>query len=153
MKNKDYNSAGQVAGVIKATGTLDRLNLRGNLKSYNGRIKDINYDSIALNIEGIYPNFQIDRSSNLSRVDGMSFSFNGPIDFGDRKNFKRQLKGLNISPLVKESASQKKWTIKRHKESGADSAELKYFIRKEGSFNSSNEEEAALFGIERSLEF
>ncbi len=153
MNTENYSSSGQVAGVIKATGTVDRLNLRGNLKSFDGRIKDMNYDSLALNIEGVYPDFQIDKSSNLSRVDGMSFSFDGPIDFADRKGFKRQLKNLNISPLVKESASQKKWTIKRHKESGADSAELKYFMRKEGSIGSQNEEEAALFGIERVLEF
>lgn len=152
MRNKDYDSAGQVAGIIRATGSMDRLNLKGNLESYDGFIKDLTFDSLVLNIEGVYPDLLIDKSSNLSRGDGVSFTFDGPINFEDRTNFKRQLKSLNFSPLVKESSSQKKWTIKRHKEGGSNSAELKYFIRKEGD-GSQNDDESALFGIERSLEF
>jgi len=152
-KDKYESSSGEVVGQIRATGTLDQPYLKGNFKSFDADIVDYNFDSIVLNIEGVYPHFQIDNTSSVSKVDGMSFSFKGPINLYDSKNLKRQIKNLKVSPLVKESDSRKEWTIKRFNENGEDSAELKYFMRKEGVVGSKDDEETALFGIERSLQF
>ncbi|MGE0268012.1 MAG: hypothetical protein AB7S78_06120 [Candidatus Omnitrophota bacterium] len=153
QKNKYESSGGEVVGQIKATGTLDQPYLKGNFKSYGAKIIDYNLNSIVLNVEGVYPHFTIDNTSSLSKADGMSFTFNGPINIDDAKNLKRQIKSLKVSPLVKESDSTKEWTIKRFNEDGEDSAELKYFMRKEGVVGSKGDEETALFGIERSMPF
>lgn len=153
QKDKYESSSGEVVGQIKASGTLDQPYLKGNFKSFDTAISEYNFDSIALNMEGVYPHFLIDNTSSVSKSDGMSFSFTGPITLGDSKNFKRQIQSLKVSPLVKETDSKKEWTIKRFNEDGEDSAELKYFMRKEGAVGSKNDEETALFGIERSMPF
>lgn len=153
QKDKYESSSGEVAGQIKASGTLDQPFLKGNFKSFDAKVIDYNFNSIVLNMEGVYPHFTIDNTSSLSKADGMSFTFNGPINIDDAKNLKRQIKSLKVSPLVKESDSRKEWTIKRFNEDGEDSAELKYFMRKEGVVGSKNDEETALFGIERSMQF
>lgn len=151
-RTKYDNSRGDVIGTIRASGPLDRVLLKGNLKSYQAEIQKNQFDSIVLNLEGHYPDIQIDKSSRLSKQDGVSFSIDGRIDLKDHRNFKRQLKKLHMSPLVKESTSLKEWTIKTQKEAGEDSAELEYFIRNEEKLGT-NEEETTIIGIQRSLQF
>lgn len=151
-KDKYESSSGDVAGEIKATGTLDQPYLKGNFKSFHTNILDYNFDSIVLNMEGTYPHFTIDNTSNLSKADGMSFLFNGPITI-DGKNLKSQIKNLKVAAFVKESDTEKEWTIKRFNEAGENSAEVKYFIRTEDVVGSKDDEETAIFGIERSTQF
>lgn len=146
-------SKGDVIGTIRALGPLDRVLLKGNLKSYNARIRGNEFDSIVLNLEGNYPNFVIDKSSRLAKQGGVSFSVDGRIDLGNLKTFKRQLKKLHTAPLVKESESLKEWTIKSQKEVGTDSAALEYFIRNEEKLGIDETEEDILFGIQRSMQF
>ena len=151
-RDRYESSQGDVTGTIRASGPLGRVLLKGNLKSFQARIKDHKFDSIVLNLEGHYPDFYIDNSSRMSKVDGVSFTIDGRIDLADTKNFKRQLKKLQLSPLVKESSSLKEWTIRTQKEAGEKSAELEYFIRNEDKLGT-NEEETTMFGIQRSVQF
>jgi len=77
---------------------------------------------------------------------------NGPVNISDATNFKKQIKSLNVSPLVNKTASKAEWTIKRLK-GGSDSAttEFKYLLRNERS--SLAADESALLGVEQKLKF
>lgn len=147
------NARGDVVGTIRALGPLDRVLLKGNLKSFDTVIKGNEFDSIVLNLEGYYPDFEIDKSSRLAKQGGVSFSIDGRIDLGDLRSFKRQLKELHTAPLVKESESLKEWTIKTQQETGTESAALEYFIRNEDKLGTTDDEEDIMFGIQRSVQF
>ena len=125
-----YDSAGAVSGNIKASGTLAKLLLKGSLESRNGFVQKLNYDSIILNIEGVYPNMEIAQST-VSKSDGVSFSLDGPFNLSDRTHFKKQIKDLNVAPLVSDSGSEREWTIKRFNQENDDSGmiEIKYRLR------------------------
>ena len=149
-----YESSGAVSGKIKASGTLDNLMLKGNLKSRNGFVQKLDYDVISLNIEGIYPYMQIAQST-ISKSDGVSFTLDGPFNLSDRAHFKKQIKALTIAPLVSESGSVREWTIKRHDQEEFGMTELKYRLRKGDALGigTSASDEADMFGFERTQKF
>jgi len=149
MKEKNYLSSGNIEGSIRVSGAMDKLFLKGILQSYNGFIKNLDYDNIYLNVEGYYPHMQIARST-LSKSDGVSFSFDGPFDLSDRKNFKKQIKSLTLSPLVRDSERESEWTIKKLQLKGAATTELKYLLRKDSITDSEN---MGMLGLERTVEF
>ncbi len=154
VRDKGYHSSGMVSGEIKVLGALNRLSLKGNLQSTNGFIKELKYDSIYLNIEGIYPRLEI-TSSTLTKTGGLSYVFAGPFNLGAQENFKEQIKLLNISPLVKDSPSQREWTLKRLQGENSTATEIKYLLRKENETILSNTQGAQsdLLGVQRTLEF
>jgi len=152
--NKKYDSEGLVSGEIKASGTFNRLALKGILASRNGFVQKLEYDSIFLNIEGVYPNMQIARST-ISQLDGVSFSLDGPFDLSDKKNFKKQIKALTIAPLVSDSGSEFEWTIKRLEPENSDTTELKYKFRKRDALGTGPAagDDIDMFGVERTRRF
>ncbi|HLF18234.1 MAG TPA: hypothetical protein VI749_04980 [Candidatus Omnitrophota bacterium] len=145
------DSSGVVGGEIKLAGTLDKLQMRGNLQVYDGHIENLLFDNIHLNAQGVYPLLQVAQTS-VSKADGVSFMVDGPVDISDQLNFKKQIKALHISPLVTETATKKEWTIKRLHGTEMGSTELKYLLRKDIS-GSTVKEESALLGVEQKLEF
>ncbi len=149
MRGKKMESEGDVSGTIKVSGSLQRPILKGNLTSFNGRVKKLKYDSIYLNAEGVYPHLQI-ANSILSETDGLSFLLEGSINLKDQAHFKQQIKDLTMAPLVTDSASVSEWTIKRVKGEG-EAVEIKYFLRKGKEVDAS--EGVGILGIERRLNF
>lgn len=152
MKNKGYSSGGGVSGEIKAAGTLERLLLKGSLESYQGFVKDFEFDSIRLNIAGIYPEMQIAQST-ISKTTGLSYALDGPFDLSNQKNFKKQITSLSISPLVSDSQSESEWTIKQYRQDDSSTTELKYLLRKGDNMGLSGDEESDMLGLERTVEF
>ncbi|MCK5081449.1 MAG: hypothetical protein KAR31_00950, partial [Candidatus Omnitrophica bacterium] len=151
---KNYESSGDVFGEIKASGSLDRLVLKGSLKSRDGFVQELDYNAIVLNIEGIYPFMQIAHST-VSKADGVSFSLDGPFDLSDKTNFKKQIKALTLAPLVSDSGSELEWTIKRLKPEDSGITEFKYHLKKGNALGigPSAGGEIDMLGIERTRKF
>ena len=126
---EQYASSGAVYGSIRASGTLERTAMKANLQSHSGYVQKLDYDTIVLNIEGIYPNMRIDQST-VSQSDGVSFALKGPFDLSDKMNFRKQIKALTLAPIVSRSGTETEWTIKRLKPQGNGTTELKYRFKR-----------------------
>jgi hypothetical protein len=151
---KEYESSGDVFGVIKASGTLGHLQLKGSLESHDGFVQKLHYDAIVLNAEGIYPHIYVAQST-VSQSDGVSFALNGPINLSDKANFKKQIKALTFAPLVDYSESGSEWTIKRLDPKGSETTEFKYQFKKGDALGvgPSSGNEIDMLGIERTNKF
>lgn len=152
VQGNTYDSAGSVSGEIDVSGDVEHLALKGNLESHNGYIDKLDFNSIYLNAEGVYPHLQV-ANSTISGTDGVSFILDGPFDLSDQENFKRQINALTFSPLVSDSISEREWTIKRLKQEGPTSTEVKYLLRKSEGPGSPRTEESGMLGIEQIMEF
>lgn len=146
--NNEYKSFGTVSGEIGVSGTWDRIGLKGSLESHDGYVEELEYNSIHLNAQGVYPQLNIGQST-ISRADGLSFTFSGPIDLGDQKNFRKQIGALVLAPLVSDSASEREWTIKRLNQPNSGATEIKYLLRKEDKLN----EPSGMIGVEQTMNF
>jgi len=151
---KKYDSAGLVSGVIKASGPVDNMALKGNLASRNGFVHKLDFDVITLNIAGVYPDMKISDSA-ISKSDGVSFNLDGPFDLSDKGNFKKQIKALTLSPLVSDSGNGLEWTIKRVNPEDSGTSEIKYRFRKGDALGTgtSVDDETDMFGFERTNKF
>ncbi len=147
-RNKGYKSSGTVSGEIGVAGTWDRLGLTGRLESFDGYVEQLAYNSIHLNAQGVYPRLSINPST-ISKADGLSFTFSGPIDLSDQKNFKKQIGALVLAPLVSDSASERQWTIKRLNQLNSGATEIKYLLRKEEQ----PEDASGMLGVQRTMSF
>ena len=148
----DVNTAGYVTGDIKLSCPLGRLAVNGGLVSYNGTVGRLEYDSIVLNMEGIYPIIYI-LNSTVTRTDSLSFKLEGPLDLSNRESLMVQVKSLKKSPLISTSDTTFEWTIiRKQKEGGSVKTELKYLRRKPIN-DRSLDEESDMLGVERRIEF
>ena len=152
MDDRDFETQGSVTGEIKVSGGYPQIQLKGALESYDGFVSELKYISIYLHAEGIYPNLKIANSS-VSQKDGMRFSLDGSLALNDKTNFKKQIKVLKFEPLVSISENSSEWTIKREKDEGSRTTELKYFLRKDESIDSHLKEESNMVGVKKTLEF
>lgn len=152
MTDNNYSSSGIVSGAIRASGTIDKVYLKGNLESTKGFVAKLEFDKFLLNAEGIFPNMQIAKST-ISQPDGMVFILEGPIDLSDHDNFSQQIKELKISPIVNDSDQERAWTIRRLKGEEFATTEIKYMLRKDSINPTSNDNTSDVLGVERSLEF
>jgi hypothetical protein len=153
MRNKVYVAVGDVYGKIKVSGQLSKPFLSGSLQSQDGVVGRRYFDSIHLNIEGLYPYMQI-FDSVFSETGGLSYAFDGPLALDDLKNFKQQVKALNFSPVINESDSRIEWTIKKFQHSDDESTEIKYLRRKNiDSETATPNEQSDMWGVERTLKF
>lgn len=153
VRGKDFDSSGSVSGQVKVSGDLFQPFLKGSLETYSGYVKNLNFDSIYLNVEGSFPNLTIAHST-ISETGGMSFTIDGAIDLADKDNFKKQIKALNISPLVSNTATSSEWTIKRLEDNNQGATEIKYFLRKdEDSGPASYSQDSGMLGVLKTVEF
>lgn len=150
IRGNDYEASGTVSGEIRISGALNRLLLKGSLQSYNGFIQDLEYNSISLNAEGVYPRIQV-APSLMTQSNGTSFILEGAFDLSDQANFKKQIQALTFSPVVRNSASESEWTIKRISQEDTSTA-IKYRLRKNEGMGSSVDG-SDMLGIERTVEF
>lgn len=149
-----YESSGAVSGEIKASGTLERLALKGSLESRRGFVRKLDYDVISLNVEGVYPHMQI-VNSIISRSDGASFTLDGPFNLKDKDNFGKQIKALTLAPLVRDSGTEMEWTIKRLNPQDSGTVELKYRYKKGDALETgpSAGNGIDMLGVERTRKF
>ena len=150
--NKNFAADGLLSGEIKAKGNVNRLTLRGNFDSYAGFIKDLLFDNLHLSIEGVYPKMII-ANSVLSKAGGLSYTFQGPFDLSKRKQFKKQIKEMNISPLIESSGADLEWTIKRVQNEDSSSIELKYMRDNKKKAGAETGDERGMLGVEHILKF
>ena len=148
MGNNEYKSFGTVSGEIAVSGTLDRIGLKGSLESHDGYVEKLEYNSIYLNAQGVYPQLSIGQST-ISKADGLSFAFSGPVDLSDQENFTKQIGVLVLSPLVSDSASEREWTIKRLNQPNSGATEIKYLLRKEDK----SEGASGMLGVQQTMSF
>lgn len=153
IRNKVYTAAGDVYGKIKISGQLNKPFLSGALQSRDGVVGRRYFDSISVNLEGMYPYMQI-YDSVFSEAGGLSYAFDGPLALNDLKNFKQQVKNLNFSPIVNESDSRVEWTIKRFQHSTDESTEIKYLRRKDDKLDSTvPQQQSEMWGVQRTMKF
>lgn len=149
----DLNSQGMVSGHILASGLYNQLDLKGSLASYDGFVDQLQYDSIILNLEGIYPIIHLSNST-VAQSDGMAFNLEGDFDLTKQDRFVEEITALQMLPLVSEDKSSQEWTIKRSEASSTSSAtELKYFHRIEHPNPGTLKEGTDMLGVERSINF
>ncbi len=149
---KGIASGGLVTGEIKATGSLkEGLYLRGDLEGHQGYVKKLEFDTLHLKVEGVYPHMEISPST-VTRIDGLSYTFAGNIDLSDTTNFARQIAALHIAPVISESAMQREWTIRRLHLDETTTTEFKYLLRKDNGLGLAPEG-TDMLGVERSVEF
>lgn len=148
VRNKEYKSFGTVSGEIGVSGTWDRIGLKGNLESHDGYVEQLEYNSIHLNAQGVYPQLSIGQST-ISKADGLSFAFSGPIDLSDQENFTKQIGALVLAPLVSDSASEREWTIKRLNQPKSGATEIKYLLRKEDKADGAS----GMLGVQQTMSF
>src|SRR3989338_1763391 len=146
IENREFDSDGRVSGEIKFSGDLKRLLAKASLESYSGFIKQLKYDSIYLNVEGVYPHLEVAHST-LTEKEGLTYTLEGPIDLSDRKNFNKQIKAMTFAPLVQESASEAQWTIREHKSDEPGSTATKYLLRKNQGNAASGDQDSTMLGI------
>ena len=142
-------AGGNVSGEVRIQGTGGKMQVRGNISSYNGFIGGHAYNSAQINFAGIYPLLYIDQS-HIAQVDGLSFEVQGTLDLADLKNLKRQLDAFVGSPLVAQRGKTLEWTFKRlksHEKSGT--TELKYMIKKDETSG----QDVNILGVQRRMEF
>ncbi len=148
MGSNEYKSFGTVSGEIGVSGTWDRIGLKGNLESHDGYVEQLKYNSIHLNAQGVYPRLSIGQST-ISKVDGLSFTFSGPVDLSDQENFTKQIGALVLSPLVSDSASEREWTIKRLNQPNSGATEIKYLLRNEDK----SDGVSGMLGVQQTMSF
>ncbi|OGX33786.1 MAG: hypothetical protein A2787_08010 [Omnitrophica WOR_2 bacterium RIFCSPHIGHO2_01_FULL_48_9] len=150
---RDAPAAGFVTGEISIAGPWSQPALQGRLSSYEGFIKDLVFDSMFVNFEGIYPFIQL-RDSSVTETNGLSFALDGTLNISEKTDFKKQFDSLSKSPLVMEDPSKLEWTFKRvQKENASSTTELKYLLQKKDSADRSDRKDSDMFGIERRVEF
>ncbi len=146
----DFNTEGLVSGKIQIAGISNHILVNANLESSKGVVDELDFEAIVLNMEGPYPVLLINNST-VSQSNGMSFNVDGYFDLSN-KSYKRQIKDLNLSPVVQKGDSQWEWTIKQKADQEAEAdSEFKYFLRKKES--SGVKDGSDMMGVEQKLKF
>ena len=148
-----FMTQGLVDGDIFISGPSSNLQMKGTLFSSNGVIKSLEYSSIVLNAQGIYPVIVVDNST-IVQADGAPFNIAGNIDLSDKENFSRQIEALAKTPLVNYERDHLEWTLKRiQSENEAGTTELKYLMRKGEDRDHVGDSGVDMLGVERKMEF
>lgn len=146
-------SDGLVSGEIHISGPLGHPALKGRLSSYEGFIKDLVFDSMFVNFEGIYPLIHL-HDSSVTEANGFSFTLEGTLNLSQKTDFRKQFDSLDKSPLVMEDPTKLEWTFKRmQKENTSSTTELKYLLKKKDSVDRLERDNSGMLGIERRVEF
>jgi len=145
-------SNGKVDGDIQVSGSLKRLELSGELASYDAFVSELEYRSFHLNAKGVYPVINI-TGTNIIQPDGFTFNLVGMIDLSDKENFRKQIKELVKEPVVNGVGKDMEWTLKRVQFDDGGKTELKYLKRKDKTMDSLYNKETGMLGLEKKIEF
>lgn len=148
--DEDLPAQGFVSGQIELSGILKQPLLKGNLASYNGFVKELQYNSIVLNVEGIYPIVKLDNSL-VAQSDGLTFHLTGNFNLADKGNFEKEIAGLKMSPVISEGKNGSEWTLKQvNHGKNSNAAAFKYFHSKS---DGNSKADVGMLGIKRSINF
>jgi hypothetical protein len=149
----ELKSFGEVSGSITLKGPWEHLLVKGQLISYDGLMEALDYQSLSVNIEGIYPRIYLS-NSDVTQTDGLTYTIKGNLDLSDQVNFTKQIEALAYSPMVNDDETGSEWTLKRLKdESRSGTTELKYLLRKTRDNKILEEEDSGLLGVEQKIKF
>ncbi len=144
-------SNGSLEGILEITGDLEQPYLKGSFKTFEGFVKDLNYESIIINAEGYYPMVKLN-NSKVSSVDGMMFNVEGTFNMARRGMYMEEIATLKKTPVVVENPEGTEWTLKSRNETNQlNTTEFKYFLRKENATTS--QEQSDMLGVERNIRF
>lgn len=149
-----FIAEGLVDGEIAVSGPIDHLNMKGSLFSDNGTIKGLEYSSIVLNAQGIYPLIVVGENSTIVQTDGAPFHISGSINLAEKGSFSKQLAALAKTPVVSYERDHLEWTLKRiQSEKEPGTTELKYLMRKGDDRDHTGDSSEDMIGVERKMEF
>ncbi len=152
---RDIKITGFFDGVINLSGFLDQPLIQGRVESVEGVMDELEYDSMVLNFEGLFPYITF-KDAVISQTNGLVFDLKGQFDLtkAGPETIEQEIAKLEFSPLVAESMEHREWTIKRNKEEGTSSlTEFKYRLKKKTESNAPYESDADMLGVERSIKF
>ena len=147
VKTRPLAITGVVTGELKMRGVLSRPDISGRLVAYNGRFKALNYESIALDIDGTYPLLGLP-DVVVTSAEGLSFRVKGAVDLSDLAHLDRQVRLFQRVPMVSSSGGRPEWVFKRLTSDGANKTEMKYFLMKDDRGDAS-----AVVGVQKSMGF
>ncbi|MBF0479609.1 MAG: hypothetical protein HQL26_09005 [Candidatus Omnitrophica bacterium] len=151
MPQTHYDASGNVNGVIKVSGDVKKIFLKGDLASSTGHVGRQNFGDMKLSAMGYYPVVQITKSQ-LSTTDGMVYSISGSLDFSKQSSIPMQVKALTLAPVVFNSGSGTEWTLKKSPSDQGLSA-WKSIITTDNGKRNLDEHDSGVVGIEQRLEF
>lgn len=144
---------GEISGRIRLSGFLDKLMLKGSLAASNGFIREMQYDDIVANFEGMYPVIHV-AESNMAESSGLIFNMEGDINLASSVNFMNDISALKISPLVGEGDNYRDWTIKSKRGQGkSTTTAFKYRLQKRIDEESRPEDGSDMLGFENRIKF
>ncbi len=144
---------GAAAGKIRLSGNGLDVMLQAEVFLTNGCIGDLEYRQLRLKGEGLFPKFRI-TDSFISKEDGLSFKVSGMLNLARFDNFAQQLRALQRQPVVKSTAAETEWTLKRLEAADkSGTTELKYLYRRKENINTMSDEDVDLIGVEQKLKF
>jgi hypothetical protein len=153
-EHKKFAGSGQLSGKIDLSGTPEKIAVRSVITSDGGYVENLPYDRMALQLQGIYPLVDLN-GSTITKTNGFSFDLDGTVDLSDKDNMASQIASIKAIPLVKENSLQSEWILKRVQDSGDNTAETKYFLKKDkgAGFSGSDGDDYGVFGVERKIGF
>ena len=150
---EDVPSSGMVSGQLQVTGPIGQLAITGSLMAYNGVVGPFVYESIVLNLEGLYPILRL-TNSRVTRAEAVSFNLDGYLDLTKKGKFQEEIAALTRSPVISQKSDRQEWMITHQADDDhANTKEFKYFLQKKDNGNLTSEVESEMLGVERSLKF
>lgn len=150
---KNVEASGLMSGQIALSGTPEKLLIKAQVVSQHGNIEKVAYDLLSLHLQGVYPDVGL-TDSTVTQKNGFSFDLDGTVDLSDKEHMAAQLKAIKKIPLIKDTASQSEWVLKRVQDSeGEGKTETKFFLKKDKKTGLSGREDSSLFGVEKKIGF
>ena len=149
-ERKKYVGSGNISGHVDLSGVPEKLAVKAIITSDGGYIENLQYDRMALQLQGIYPLVDL-TNSTITRTNGFSFDLDGTVDLSDKHNMSSQIALIKKIPLIKDNNLQSEWVLKRVL--SGESAETEYFIKKDKGSGLSGQDDYGVFGVERKIGF
>jgi hypothetical protein len=151
--NNVLTTEGYLSGDMRIFGDTDRPQIRGQLSSFGGRIKQGEFTSLLLNLEGTFPKLQV-VDSFITKPGGSAFRFNGTIDLSERGHMDRQIRAFHREPYISSDDGSVEWTFKRvEMDDHSGATEFKYLLRPDEDVHSLSQRGTDMLGFERKMEF
>ncbi len=141
---------GTIGGNLYLSGEVPNIRVKGELHSFNGKIGQLEYYSMSLNIDGIYPEIYV-IDSQIAQTDGFVFVIDGKLKLNEMDRFSEQIRSFVRKPLVQKNGDTVEWTLKKLQDSDeAGVTEFKYLKRRKEERMGGDSD---MLGIERRMEF
>ncbi len=141
---------GTLGGILQLTEKFSNLRVKGELHSFNGKIQELGYSSMNLNIDGIYPEIYV-VDSQISQTDGFAFGLEGKINLKEPERFAEQIRSFVRKPLVQKKGKRLEWTLKKYQGDSQDGVTEFKYLKRRGEERMGGDSD--MLGVERRMEF